>query len=165
MSNKLKPVLTNKKNKLPLAVILIKDRENFPEKFMFKYFTVILIYIILCILFSILEIENNSSYTPYLLLTLPLPAIYFSWNYIACKEKKQRDIIKSVNDSLLYVISGIVALFAVIKTVPHSKFDAFTFLLENGITYIALSFYSIFLFIKAFIAIAESRENINSYIK
>ncbi|MXP59216.1 hypothetical protein [Pantoea sp. Taur] len=165
MSNKLKPVLTNKKNKLPLAVILIKDRENFPKKFMLKYFTVIITYIILCILFSVLEIENNSSYTPYLLLTLPLPAIYFSWNYIACKEKKQRDIIKSVNDSLLYVISGIVALFAVIKTVPHSKIDAFTFLLENGITYIALSFYSIFLFIKAFIAIAESKENINSYIK
>jgi len=150
-------------NKKPIALILAKEKENFPKNFMWHFYLVMLAYIVICILFSIIKIGNNEPYTPYLLLSLPLPAIYFLAFYISCKEKKQRDVIKLVNDSLLYSISAIVALFAVIKTVPHSQHDPFSYLLESWTAYIALSFYAFFLFIKAFITISESIENIKSY--
>ncbi|MBK0127059.1 hypothetical protein IAE30_25280 [Pantoea sp. S61] len=155
--------LSKIKKAKPIASILTKKKENLPKNFMWHFYLVILAYIIICILFSIIKIGHNKPYTPYLLLILPLPAIYFFGIYISSKEKKQRDVIKLINDSFLYLISAIVAFFAVIKTVPHSRYDPFSYFLQSGTAYIALSFYVFFLFIKAFITISESIENIRSY--
>ncbi|MCX3310921.1 hypothetical protein ORN12_18240 [Pantoea vagans] len=154
----------NKINKIkPIALMLDKEKVNLPKNFMWHFYLVILAYVVLGILFSIIKIGNNKPYTPYFLLSVPLPAIYLLAFYISNKEKKQRDLIKLVNDSLLYFIAAIVAFFAVIKTVPHSQHDPFSYFLESGTAYIALSFYAFFLFIKAFITMKESIENIKSY--
>jgi len=129
-----------------------------------KYFTFSMIMSFVIIIFLIIiQIQIGSQYYTLLLLIPPLPAIFFFWKYVQMKEKVQRDIIKSLNDGVLYMVSGCVALFGLIKTLPYNSFDIFDILFKNNIAYIALCFYSILVFIKAYVAICEAKENISNY--
>lgn len=125
----------------------------------FKY--LMLTYLILIIVLIFIQLKCNSPYTPLLLLLPPLPAIFFFWKYVQMQEKAQRDVIKSLNDGILYIVSGIIALLGLLKTLPYNSFDIFDVLLKNNIGYILLCFYSLLVFIKAYVAICETKQNIS----
>jgi len=120
----------------------------------------ILTYLLLLVLVFIIQIEYTNKYFAFLLIAPPIPAIIFFWKFVKIKKKPQRDVIKALNDAIIYIISGIVALFGLLKTMPHVQFDIFDILLKNDIGYLLLCFYSILIFIKAYVAICETRANI-----
>ncbi len=124
----------------------------------FKY--LMLTYAILIIILIFIQLNFNSPYIPLLLLIPPLPAIFFFWKYVQMQEKAQRDVIKSLNDGILYIVSGVIALCGLIKTLPYSSFDIFDILFRNNIGYTLLCFYSLLVFIKAYVAICETKQNI-----
>ena len=132
------------------------ERNELIKNFIFTTFT----YLLMLILIFSIQIQYTNEYLAFLLLLPPIPAIVFFWSYVKIKEKAQRDIIKSLNDAAIYIISGLVALCGLLKTMPHVTFDIFDSLLKNNIGYLLLCFYSILIFIKAYVAICETYANI-----
>lgn len=69
------------------------------------------------------------------------------------------DLIKSCNDSVLFLISAVTTALLIYKTIELQSNDIFNLLMHNRTGYIMVCFYSILFIIKASIAMRESYEN------
>ncbi|MDT7009227.1 hypothetical protein [Enterobacter cancerogenus] len=98
------------------------------------------------------------NYIIWLFIPLIVP-ILFSICIIITRNKEQRDLIKSLNDSTLFSISAITTALVIIKTIDLTPLDAFDLLMKNRVGYILICGHTILYTIKATIAMCETYEN------
>ncbi|WP_233980932.1 hypothetical protein [Pectobacterium versatile] len=104
----------------------------------------------------VILINTNSIITLFIPLVWLLITTFF---ILRTDDKLKINIIKSMNDLFLFIISAFVAAFGVIKTIPNFEFDIFSILMKNSAGYLSLCIYSVMFFIKSAITYIELKEN------
>ncbi|ARJ44199.1 hypothetical protein B1H58_04730 [Pantoea alhagi] len=93
-------------------------------------------------------------------LFIPLIApIIFSVIIIITRNKEQRDLVKSLNDSVLFSISAITTGLIIFKTIEIHDINIFNLLVHNRVGYLLICGHTILYTIKATIAMCESYDN------
>ncbi|HGU9978044.1 TPA: hypothetical protein ACNFP5_004867 [Enterobacter ludwigii] len=97
--------------------------------------------------------------SPFYLLIPIIPVVYIVFRIIRTKNKIERDVIKSLNDSILFSISFLTTCTLTFKTVDYLNYDIFNELMKKNTGYYLISIYAILFSIKALISICEAIEN------
>ncbi|MHA1053264.1 hypothetical protein ACR9HA_23320 [Enterobacter ludwigii] len=109
----------------------------------------------LALIASVFEYINNPFY-----LILPIaPIAYILYRIIKSTNKTERDVIKSWNDSILFLISFITTCLLTFKTIDHLNFDVFDEVMKEQRGYYLICVYAILFSIKTSISICEAIEN------
>lgn len=106
---------------------------------------------------------NSDQTNPSLLLVQIIIVIPFFYQLIKIREKIERDVIKSANDTVLFFVTAVTSALLILKTTPDYNIDLFAFLMKNPAGCFIISCYTILLIIKTFIAFLEFLENKKKY--
>ncbi|WP_248465822.1 hypothetical protein [Pectobacterium versatile] len=119
--------------------------------------------IFLLILSFLLIWALNIEHPMIILVPILITACFF-YRLIKTKDKTERDIIKSANDTVLFSITAITTSFLSLNTLTNYNVDLFGSLIKGeAMGCIAIFYYTILLVIKASIARFELNENLNKY--
>ncbi|GBO47682.1 hypothetical protein MFFDBJGM_00685 [Pectobacterium versatile] len=119
--------------------------------------------IFLLILSFLLIWALNIEHPMIILVPILITACFF-YRLIKIKDKTERDVIKSANDTVLFSITAITTSFLSLNTLTNYNIDLFGSLMKGeAMGCIAIFYYTILLVIKASIARFELNENLNKY--
>ncbi|GKW36706.1 hypothetical protein KP17_20195 [Pectobacterium parvum] len=121
-----------------------------------KYIYLLLIISIYSIGTSYIEVD----FRYYLFFPVLMVLVVFFF-LIRIKNKTQRNIVKSFNDSILFFISAIITTVHIPKIVLGPDYDVAIDLMNNQLAYLLICIYISMLSLKSYIAILEFIENKN----
>ncbi|HCJ3731281.1 TPA: hypothetical protein NRZ49_005368, partial [Klebsiella pneumoniae] len=101
--------------------------------------------------------------SPYLLVFPICIVIPFFYRLVELKNKTERDLIKSANDTVLFSVSALTTALLTLKTLPNTSIDFFDKFMINNIGYLVICLYTILLIVKAIVARFEYKENMLKY--
>ncbi|EQA4525950.1 hypothetical protein ACX290_003983 [Escherichia coli] len=101
--------------------------------------------------------------SPFLLVIPICIVIPFFYRLVELKNKTERDLIKSANDTVLFSVSALTTALLTFKTLLNTSMDIFDKFMINNIGYLIICLYTILLIIKAFVARFEYKENMLKY--
>ncbi|HGP1209748.1 TPA: hypothetical protein ACLFZW_005300, partial [Klebsiella pneumoniae] len=113
---------------------------------------------VLIILFFFFDLSS-----PYLLVFPICIVIPFFYRLVELKNKTERDLIKSANDTVLFSVSALTTALLTLKTLPNTSIDFFDKFMINNIGYLVICLYTILLIVKAIVARFEYKENMLKY--
>ncbi len=135
-----------------------KIMKKIPKPLIDTYKRSIKLLFVLIILFFFFDLSS-----PYLLVFPICIVIPFFYRLVELKNKTERDLIKSANDTVLFSVSALTTALLTLKTLPNTSIDFFDKFMINNIGYLVIYLYTILLIVKAIVARFEYKENMLKY--